>query len=260
MKDGEGVQAPPIEEETKMDICRGCGEREASAKSHIIPRSFFRHMDDGVSPLVEITTKKDSFPKRRRVGYYDITILCKECEKQFGKVDDLGQHILIKRRSEMRTIKDGMRTVAYRLNAVDGDAFKRFLVSVLWRASVSTLPQFSKVRLGPHEARAKEISWGSSFRSPDEFFFAGSRYLESDLSDLLLNPHGLRNSGVNFVCLYLPGYKFWIKVDRRPSPSKLSRINIARTGDLVLLAHEMRGSKEYDLIAGMVQATAAVRW
>ena len=192
-------------------------------------------MDDGAASLVEISTKEGYYPKKKRVGYYDTSILCQACEDNFGKYDDAGQHVLIKREHEFEKILDDQELKAYRLDNVNGEKFKRFLVSVLWRASVSTLPQFSMVNLGPHEARAKAISWGDAFSSSEEFAFLGTKYIESEVSDLFLNPHRLRNAGINFVNLFFPGYSFWIKVDNRTMPRRLSKFNIVDTELPVIL-------------------------
>ena len=238
-----------------MTMCRGCGEREASSKSHIVPKSFFRNMDDGAGSLVEISTKAGHFKKRRPVGYYDRTILCRECEKVFGSHDDFGQSVLIRRAPEFSPIVDGSKPVGFQLNDVDGERFKRFLVSVLWRASVSTLPQFSMAGIGPHEVRARAISWNESFSSRDEFAFIGMRYFENELSDVMLNPHPVRNAGINFMCLYIPGYKFWLKVDGRRMNQKLGRFNIVDTNTLVLFAEDMQSSKEYGGLLDAVRTT-----
>ena len=235
-----------------MPLCRGCHVRDASAKSHIVPKSFFRHMDDGVSPLTEYSTRSGHYPKRRRVGYYDTTILCHECEKIFGPHDDFGQNVLIKRMNDYEDIFDGSELKAYRMYNVDGEKFKRFLLSVLWRASISTLPQYSMVSLGPHEEVAKQILWDGLFGSNERFAFIGTKYIDDEVADITLNPHPLRNSGVNFISLYFPGYSFWIKVDRRPMPKPL---NIIETNNLILLAQQMRGSKEYDVIKEAVRLT-----
>ena len=52
------------------------------------------------------------------------------------------------------------------ISSLDYKKFKLFHLSVLYRASVSTLPEFKEVTLGPHEEKIREILWGDIF-TPD---------------------------------------------------------------------------------------------
>lgn len=238
-----------------MTLCRGCDARDASGNSHIIPESFFRHMRGGSSqPLQEISREKNSYPKRRPIGYYDPNILCNECEKFFGPYDDFGQNVLIKRAHDFKLKYDGK---VYQLDKVDGKKFKKFLVSVMWRASVSNLDTFSAVNLGRYELVAKKYLWGDSIDSIGQFDFIGFKTDEV----IFRAPAQLRNSGVNFVCLYFPGgYSFWIKVGRRPMPRKLlsqrlgKMLNIVKTDNLFLFAREIH-SKESEILDKAIRNT-----
>lgn len=75
-------------------------------------------------------------------------LLCRKCEQSFQKWEDHAARIIYQKR-----LFDFAPTKHGELRQLDGLSYKRFklfLLSVLWRMSVSSLPTFEQVRLGRH--------------------------------------------------------------------------------------------------------------
>jgi hypothetical protein len=205
-------------------LCRLCGEPNKFVKSHIIGRSFFPLIMGPFKHAIEVDL--DAKTKAcLQAGNYDKQMLCEKCEPKFSQLDNYG-HKLLRNPDLSRPIlshSTGRTVQAYRFVGCDTDKLRKFVLSVLWRASVSSLDFYSYVRLGP----VFELEIIEKVFSPDVLPWDEFTILISKIDDNALGPYGnmlfppvpLRDPvGINFYCLYLPGLKITIKVDHRPTP------------------------------------------
>jgi hypothetical protein len=97
---------------------------------------------------------------------------------------------LLQNSDSTRGLKWGSELIGYAISGVDLNYFNKFLLSVLWRASVSTHDYYSKVNLGPYEKRVKDIVWddGANIDSSD-FSFVVSKFLDHSFSKAMRDPH-----------------------------------------------------------------------
>jgi hypothetical protein len=143
--------------------CRLCLQDRKLVKSHVIPEAFWRVMRDEVEGAPWLVSGADGVhAQRSHIGVYDQGILCDECEPKFGDLDDYGIRVLLKDfdREFKPIFLDTMfppRIAGYESTTVDQDRLLRFLVSVLWRASVSTQPFYQHVSLGDLEVAAATV-------------------------------------------------------------------------------------------------------
>ena len=142
--------------------CRLCFRDRTLVKSHVIPEAFWREMRDDVEGAPWLISSADGVhAQRSHIGVYDQSILCDECEPKFGDLDDYGIRVLLKDFDrEFTPIIDTVfpaRVAGYQSTTIDQDRLLRFLVSVLWRASVSTHPFYQHVALGELESVAATV-------------------------------------------------------------------------------------------------------
>lgn len=230
-------------------ICRGCGEDKKLIKAHIIPEAFFRGLrSDGTPPRL-ITDIKGIYPRKAPIGVYDSGILCRSCEDIFEDLDEYGQLALLQNSDSTRELKWGSELLGYAISGVDLNYFKKFLLSVLWRASVSTHDYYSKVNLGPYEKRVKDIVWadGANIDSSD-FSFVVSKFLDHSFSKAMLDPHPERWHGINYYRIYMFGYTVHIKVDKRATPKMFKNFEQSGSGELFVIAKDMTDSRELNAI------------
>lgn len=152
-----------------MHICKLCLHEKELVDAHIIPKSFFETKGK-TTPVVEITSSEEVHPKKRPIGIYDKNILCYECEKKFDKWDDYGYKLLYEGSSERKIIlnnNDGLFVEYY--DNYDYFKLKRFFLSVLWRAGVSTDKFFSHVKLGPYLKKIQNIILSNNLELADDF-------------------------------------------------------------------------------------------
>jgi hypothetical protein len=236
-----------------MGICKLCGEDRVLVRSHIIPLAFHRHLqsDPTVAPVV-VGSGSDSYPLRRPGGLYDEELLCDPCEQRFGPWDQYGAECLLQRfKDDAQPITFNGETLAYQVNNWDEEKFRMFVLSLLWRASATTNPVFSRATLGPYAERLRQVMLAGNPGSADAFsvivcrWVTGPKYEKMALAQM--SPYTWKLEGVNMSKLFLGGFVFYVKSDQRPYPGALAKVMLYPGRPVFAIARELEGSK--DIIA-----------
>lgn len=131
--------------------CRLCLQKRDLCKSHIYPEFMYAHCYDHHHSYIEFNAGEGKYNKKRRKGLYE-RLLCKKCEEIIQRYEDYGKQILyIEAKPEMDATKK-----PYTKECYDYRLFKLFVLSLLWRASVSTQDSFKLVSLGKYEVELRE--------------------------------------------------------------------------------------------------------
>ena len=119
---------------------------------------MYQDLFDEKHRIHDVTFKPDFHlrSKTRQSGAYDKNILCATCDNEvLGSLERYASRVLyggIELTLEKRT-----NTSTYiNIKGIDYKKFKLFLLSILWRASISNLPIFQRVKLGAHESVIKD--------------------------------------------------------------------------------------------------------
>lgn len=147
--------------------CRLCLEVKQFAKSHIIPDFYFKRIREGDDKFYTFDAigayHGDGNMRYAFSGEYDCNILCENCDNNIGKLlEDYACKLLfggltleVGERAEDFVTPDGISFT--RFSNIDYSKYKLFLLSILWRASISTRPFFENVNLGPHEETIRKM-------------------------------------------------------------------------------------------------------
>ena len=143
-----------------MATCRLClRERELLRKSHIIPDFMYRELFDDKHRMVKGTPITGERPQNLQSGEYEGGLLCASCDNSIiGGYEGYASKVLYGggipiRVENVRKADDGLEITI--LHGLDYKIFKLFLLSILWRASISSLPFFDAVDLGPYEEKLR---------------------------------------------------------------------------------------------------------
>lgn len=154
----------------------------------------------------------------RQAGVMDERILCSECEPKFTKWDTYGFEML----SATRPISDALmapngQPIAFELEDVDYNTLALFLLSVLWRASVSKIPFFKRVHLGPvYERRLREYLHANAAPAPGEHAIQLGTSFDNPYPTSILYPEEARDEDhVRFWRVFFPNSFAMIKMDQR---------------------------------------------
>lgn len=234
-----------------MTICKLCAQNRKFIKAHAIPEAFFRELRvDGASPLL-ISGKTGQFPKKAPIGVYDEAVLCEVCEPLFGKIDDYGIDVLLRKFDQYFDPVQGNGSVAsFESVGADPNRLLQFLVTVIWRASVSSHKFYANVALGPHEVAARAAVNIGEPLSPI-FDAVLSRWRDEGgrvPTTVLLDPRREKWFGVNAYRLYLGEIVAYIKVDARPFPPAMRLLSLRSAPPVRIVVRTMSESKDLQAV------------
>jgi hypothetical protein len=208
---------------------------------------------DSDRPPVIIATAADSFPQRSPGGIYDEELLCDLCEVRFGPWDQYGAECLLQRfdQDAQKGISNG-EVIVYRVDNWDEARLRMFALSLLWRAAVTTRPFFKRVTLGPHEARLHDRILAGDPGPPNDFSVFLSRWqvrpehVGMELTQL--SPYVWRLNGINMAKIFLGGFVFYIKCDKRPFNEPFPDIVLAPGRSIFAVPRQLEGSQDINAL------------
>ena len=198
--------------------CRLCLVDRPLCKSHIISEFLFSILYD---------KNKEGKVRKGQSGYKE-RLLCSDCEKLLNNYERHSRRLFrdvlpppVLRAARMREFHN----LDYRL-------LKLFFLSVLWRASLSSLPIFKHISLGPHEKRLRNMvlsgEAGSEADYPTLFFIL---HLDGQhLRDFTVEPTFMRVEGRKCYRLVLSGFVVLIFVSSQRVPDPFPRVVLSPSG------------------------------
>jgi hypothetical protein len=205
-----------------MTICKLCTlEKALIGKSHIIPNFLYEHsgLYDEMhrirlfSVQEMIDGKKPSLPQS---GVYEGNILCAECDnkriganlEQYAKkaIYGGGQLPLNECPECDNFTNEEMDTFAICKN-LSYSKYKLFLLSILWRASISSKSFFKRINIGEHEEIIRKMIFENDPKKFDEYpIFVFSSALDEDFtSDIIVEPTQAVDDNGMLTCYFVIG-------------------------------------------------------
>lgn len=141
-------------------ICKFCGQEKKLIKAHIIPKNFYTARKEDRYLCIIPKIKQCIFKQN---GGYDSNILCGDCDNNIlGEFDKEGYRVLFGDFDKYKYILMPPHYKIYQLDSIDFDYIKlrKFFISILWRASISQLKEWSNINLGGYEKKALDILKG----------------------------------------------------------------------------------------------------
>lgn len=196
-----------------MIQCKWClNHFEKLAKAHIIPEAFIKNYAGIEGRQYTV----DGFSKSTKTGWYDTTINCRDCERNFQSIDDKAIKILLKDFDQIQipTPFHLKGKVCQIPNSYTQD-LKRFFLYTLWKCSVSNLPEFAEIELGSYEDIIKKALILNEIFCEDEFSFVG-QYHQSPIGFSLPFKRKKKDfKGRTYYHLDLNRFGFDIKIDKQ---------------------------------------------
>jgi hypothetical protein len=239
-----------------MITCKLTGTIGKGVKAHIVPRAFYEIPPQGEGPYKLLTNIKGTFPKKLPVGIYDSAIVTKEGEKVFGPWDDYAVRILVNNISDFHEIRNKGEIIAWRLPRYEYSTMKLFALSILWRAHASNHPAFSRVKLGPHEGRIRDMLLNSQPGDPEQYSVHIVRWIDEEFGPVFMDPSAKKYEGVNYYRIYCEKYVIYIKIDRRKTIETFREVQLGSSEEMFIIARELKKSKEWSLMKKIAKQNA----
>jgi len=139
---------------TVKGVCKLCKRRKVLCNSHIIPEFMWRQTYDENGRALSLNGgigKKR--PLQKGLREY---MLCRACEDILQKDETWFSNYWF----QEQPLPNPAEGRYIELNGFDFDPFFRFHLSILWRAAVTTLDNYSAISLGPYEEKLRKLLHG----------------------------------------------------------------------------------------------------
>lgn len=201
-------------------LCCGCGEDKSLIEAHIVPKAFCKRLSkpNEAAKLVSL----GEYAKRSPTGYYDPNILCNKCDGQLGAYDDYAFSFLHGSIGGKRTVFEPIvelgQLVGMRVQEFDFKLLRLFILSVLWRASISEKDFCSGTKLGKDERNhLRDIVLYDAPIGDDEYPFYCGKIILNGKGGLIHTPYLQIEDGVRFYNFCTGEFFFLVKVDAAPT-------------------------------------------
>ncbi|MCK4743644.1 MAG: hypothetical protein KAT25_07470 [Sulfuriflexus sp.] len=121
--------------------CKMCNSSEPLKNSHILPRSYFRGLKKGSGQLYEVKSSADIEARLTNADPKE-ELLCSDCE-QFLSINYEKYGTRLLKDTKVNPGKDTVTFKSFRYKE-----FYLYLISILWRASISNLERYEHIELG----------------------------------------------------------------------------------------------------------------
>lgn len=136
-----------------MSLCKLCRTQKELRNSHIIPEFLYANLYNDKHQMIGIHGLGKHGHQLLQKGIRE-PLLCEDCEQHFN---EHYEKPFLKQWIEFSPLPDPWSKKDILWLNVDYSSFKLFHLSVLFRASVSSLPTFQEVSLGPHEEKIRKL-------------------------------------------------------------------------------------------------------
>ncbi|MCB1209556.1 MAG: hypothetical protein KDK97_09530 [Verrucomicrobiales bacterium] len=217
--------------------CALCHETKDLCKSHIIPEFIFAPLYDKDHRFIEVTDVANGVVKRGQKGYWE-RLLCVDCEAAISRHERHSRRLFVDplppQISGSKRIREHPR--------LDYTAFKLFCLSILWRASVSSLAIFGHVKLGPHEEVIRQIlltgNAGDTLLYPLQIY--ALHFNGDPLRDFLVEPTHMRVDGHLCYRFVFMGFIIFAFVSSHGIPKTAEKLVIRHDGVIQTFDAELR--------------------
>lgn len=231
-----------------MSICRLCCKEKRLIKSHIIPEFMYKDLFNKHHKINKFSPQEFSQGQMRvsrpSSGEYERGLLCENCDNDIiGPYESYASKAIFGgpfNTKECPTCESSVNQDDIEFTKCENinyKKFKLFLLSILWRASISSRPFFEQVQLGPHEERLRKMLNNGFPGRQGEYPIFTMAILRSNknLKDLIGQPRALKKDGRRMYSFLIGGIIYTYHISNHQIPKYFKD-------------HTIRPSNEIDII------------
>jgi hypothetical protein len=211
--------------------CRVC-DSTMTINAHLFPRALGHDLRGDQKNLF---VGSAAAPGRRIVqaGLSDTGILCADHDRALGEYDRYGTEFCRAFHTNCRHVIPDM----WEVYGVDSDKLVKFWLAILWRFSISTVPQAAQVRLGPYEDRLRDILFHGADCSVEPAITM-LRYRSGTVpsENICFIPNSTAFPGdqtrLNAYGVAISGFHAFVKLDSQPLSRDLHQVTINGKHDI----------------------------
>jgi hypothetical protein len=182
-------------------------------------------------------------PRKVPSGEYEINLLCADCDgriiggyENYAQKASFGDVSKINPNAKEAIGVDGSKALQFK--GLDYKNYKLFLLSILWRMSISQRPMFSEVDLGDHNEVLRQMIYTGNPKQFYQYPVLTSHYFNDATipTNLIITPVQVNREDFPRVLVILPGYLYiFIISDNPPNLNfdELAQLVITEDGSMV---------------------------
>jgi len=230
-------------------LCKLCLQDKPLLKeSHIIPDFMYQGLFDQAHSLYKINLENFKQTKKLYNGEYEPNLLCADCDNNiiggyenyasvvlYGDRLSRGENIFFENRKNVHGV------IFTYCQGIDYLKFKLFLLSILWRASISTRKFFENVNLGPYEDKIRAMILNGNPGEPLDFpcFLSTYKNLQDLPDEVIGQPKKYRTENILGYTFFIGGFVYIYLISKIKKPDWLSEVAIKKNNEMSI-AHMNR--------------------
>ena len=235
--------------------CRLCNQDKTLLKqSHIIPDFMYKGLFDEKHFIAPVDLIEFKRKKLQPNGFYDSYILCDDCDRKLlGSLESYSSMVIWggegreDRYPAFERKVNQLNQKFLHLTNVNYSKFKLFLLSIIWRASISKQKIFDSVLLGEYEDKIRKMIFendpGRAYEYPVGVFVLTEN--NNHPTKMIANPIKVMN-GNNLSYLFLiNGLVINYKIDGEEDKEFYDQIMINENNTMDVYIFDEKDSQEF---------------
>lgn len=219
-------------------ICRLCKKTAKLANSHIIPEFVFRTLYDKKHRFrsAQLDERKWEWEQK---GYRE-PMLCDNCEQKFSIWEHYASEQFFNKPLPTPISQGNSKAII--LNGLNYQKLKLFLLSILWRAGVTTHVYYKHVQLGHiHEERLRQMLLSENPGSAEDYacFICTINLDGNKFRDFFVEPTPSRVESHRCYRFVFSGFIFYYHVTSHRLPDSTRRLTLQLNGKLTISETEL---------------------
>lgn len=225
-----------------MPTCKLCHEEAELRRSHIYPDHLYglARDDDNVSHFI----RAQGNIQRRQQGLWEY-LFCDECEQLLSReYENYFADLWLNNNA----LPNSIASNTYTIENIDYLKFKLYHLSILFRTSISSLPEFTGIHLGPHEETIRQMLLSQD--DNDNYQIAASVLIHEDRTvekRIITFPKWVSHNAHTFYQTIFSGCAWLIKVSSH-NHAEMSEISLQEDGTISMECERWETYSEIQLL------------
>lgn len=129
----------------------------------MVPEFVYKNIYDLTKHRFYPVTDHQHIPPRPYQKGIREYLLCRDCEDKLNVWEKYFSKLLLEQ------IKFTAKSSFVLASGIEYNKFKLFQMSIIWRAGISSMPEFSNISLGPHSEKLREMIFSENPGEPWEY-------------------------------------------------------------------------------------------
>lgn len=250
-----------------VGICALClKEKDLISQSHIIPKFFYKqhNLYNDKQKILEFDLHNLPNPSKSLPSPdYDEYIMCQKCDGErissletYGKIVFYNDKLSDRLSPNVVWESHGFNESSFHCSNVDYTKYKLFLLSILWRCSISKREFFQEVKLGDkHNEKIRKMIYTNN---PDDIdiypILLGTYIKQQEIgTDLIIQPKKHKKDGQTTYHFLIGGIVYIFLVSSHSCPEIFLNCSINKSNEMRII--NIPEGRVMDLIKSFVSTT-----